>query len=135
MKNKNYLGLKDELKTATLREKLLNDPEQVKKEKFNKLKDFILNMLDLKKENNNMAKSIVGNESHRLLLNRLTMQIEADLNDGMSKNGLLKTQADQMIKLKESHENHRNKAFSYCSTLKSKLKSFVETVRLLLISR
>jgi hypothetical protein len=122
--------LHDELRVGTLKEQLASprDNDELKYLRFLKLREFVMSMLDLKKENKGLAGGIVDNEGRRILYNKLTMQLEADLDDGSILNETLKMQAEQMSKLKESHESHRNQAFNYCSTLKDKLKGFVETV-------
>jgi hypothetical protein len=137
MKNKydekiDYQKLKTELEVGTLKEQLDSpyDTEQTKQERFLKLRDFVLTMLDLKKDNKQRANCIINNEADRILFNKLSLQLGADLDEAVLKNDGLKMQAEQMTKLRESHERHRNQAFDYCSTLKDKLKTFVQTVNL-----
>jgi hypothetical protein len=128
----NLNELHDELKIGTLKENLASprDSEEAKRRRFLKLRDLILTMLGIKKENKYLSNTIVENEKYRQLSNKLTIQLEADLEDNVFKNGGYKWQAEQMTKLKDSHEVHRNQAFNYCTTLKSRLKNFVETVKL-----
>ena len=103
---------KDELIVGRMKEKL-GDPtetEQSKKVRQEKVKDMLINMIDLKSINKTIADEIVENEKRRILLNKLILQLEADLNQGIERNEFLKKEVSQMSDLKDQHQYHRNKA-------------------------
>lgn len=125
----NSMRISREKLTTTERK---NDNISVKDNAFgdpsNTLKKVLQKMIDVKKSNIHLSKSILNDKAAIIKKEKLLSELTTEINHFKKENERLKEELEYTEKIKAKCERNEKGVKSYCNTLRGKFKEFVETV-------
>jgi hypothetical protein len=109
-----------------------NDNFSVKDQAFgdpsSTLKKVLQKMIDVKKSNIHLSKSILNDKAAIIKKEKLLAELNTEINHFKKENEKLKEDLDHTEKVKAKCQRNEKGVKAYCNTLRGKFKDFVETV-------